>query len=91
MHTSVDWQNKGKDELSCLSEAFLQPGFVGAKLAPPHMCLELNGTIMKEVIQTVSERSSKPVVGIHTGTTPFCGEFGELILGYTVSHEQFLL
>lgn len=90
LDTSVDWRSKGKDELSRLSEALLQPGFVGAKLAPPHTCLELNGTIIKEVIQTVSE-SSKPVVGIHTGTTPFCGEFGELILGYTVSHAQLSL
>lgn len=90
LDTSVDWQSKGKDELSRLSEALLQPGFVGAKLAPPHTCLELNGTIIKEVIHTVSE-SSKPVVGIHTGTTPFCGEFGEQILGYAVSHAQLSL
>jgi hypothetical protein len=26
--------------------------------------------------------TSKPIVGTHTGTTPFCGIFGDIIFGY---------
>jgi predicted TIM-barrel fold metal-dependent hydrolase len=85
LDTSGDWPTTGKDELERLSRALRKPAFKGVKLAPPHTCLELNGTVIKEVIETVS-KSAKPVVGIHTGTTPFCGEFGEAILGYRVSH-----
>jgi hypothetical protein len=29
--------------------------------------------------------TSKPIVGTHTGTTPFCGIFGDIIFGYWVS------
>lgn len=90
LDTSGDWETTGKDELARLSQALQEPGFLGLKLAPPHTCLELNGTIIKDVIQTLSE-SSKPVVGIHTGTTPFCGEFGEQVLGYRVSHAPLSL
>jgi predicted TIM-barrel fold metal-dependent hydrolase len=90
LDTSGDWEATGKDELARLSQALQESGFLGLKLAPPHTCLELNGTIIREVIQTVSE-SAKPVVGIHTGTTPFCGEFGVLVLGYKVSQKPFLL
>jgi hypothetical protein len=26
--------------------------------------------------------TSKPIVGTHTGTTPFCGIFGDIMFGY---------
>jgi len=84
LDTSGDWNATHDGELQRLLEYMEKPGFVGAKLAPPHTCLELNGTILSDIIQAVST-SSKPVVGIHTGTTPFCGPFGEAILGYRVS------
>lgn len=84
LDTSGDWNATRDIELSRLLEYMEMEGFVGAKLAPPHTCLELNGTILPEIIQAVST-STKPVVAIHTGTTPFCGIFGEIILGYRVS------
>ena len=76
--TIPDW---GEAELRRLS-TFLakKPGFVGAKLAPPHTCLKLNSKIMRDVVQTISE-SPSPVAFIHIGTTPFCGPMGAFILG----------
>lgn len=82
--TSGDWNETRDFQLGRLLEYLEKPKFVGTKLAPPHTCLELNGTILPDIIQAVSI-SSIPVVGIHIGTTPFCGPFGELILGYRVS------
>jgi hypothetical protein len=84
LDTSGDWNATRANELSSLLQYMEMDGFVGAKLAPPHTCLELNGTILPEVLQAVSN-SAKPIVAIHTGTTPFCGIFGEIILGYRVS------
>ena len=83
LDTSGGWNTTKEAELERLLTYLEMPDFVGTKLAPPHTCLPLNGTILPDIIQAVS-MSSKPVVAIHTGTTPFCGVFGDIILGYRV-------
>lgn len=57
--------------------SFSMTQFVGAKLAAPHTCLPLSSTLFTEVVRTVSQ-SSKRVLAIHTGTTPFCGALGKM-------------
>lgn len=89
LDTSGDWGESRDAEIQRLLEYLNKPEFVGTKLAPPHTCLELNGTILPDIVQAVSI-SSKPIVAIHTGTTPFCGIFGEIILGYQVSLNKWL-
>jgi predicted TIM-barrel fold metal-dependent hydrolase len=54
---------------------------VGTKLAPPHTRLQMNTShIMVDILNVIAD-SSHPALGIHIGTTPFCGPFGDLILG----------
>ena len=49
-----DWNDDGDIQLSKLRDYLDRPGFVGAKLAPPHTCLSLDGPKMTAVLETVS-------------------------------------
>jgi len=74
--THLDWKNATRDqELDRLSRYLDRPEFVGAKLAPPHTCLPLQGERIEDVVATVAA-SSTPLLAIHVGTTPFCGPLG---------------
>ena len=81
---SGDWNETKDTELTRLKEAMEEPEFVAAKIAPPHTCTSLNSTKMADIIEAVST-TSKPVVAVHIGSTPFCGPFGLVIFGYLVS------
>lgn len=78
--THADWDTHRDAELERLATFLEKPGMVGAKIAPPHTNLPMNSPILEEVIATIAS-SSHPVLGIHIGTTPFCGPFGDFILG----------
>jgi predicted TIM-barrel fold metal-dependent hydrolase len=80
LNTTGDWtDDQFRDtELGRLSQSLAQDEFVGAKLAPPHTCLELDGDIMMDVTATVAASPSR-VLAIHVGTTPFCGPLGEAV------------
>ena len=81
LNTTGDWETERDAELERLSTYLAKPEFVGAKLANPHTWLELDSDIMRDIISTVAA-SPKPVVTLHIGTTPFCGPFGDVTLGY---------
>ena len=76
-HDSWD-ENTREQELTRLRTYLDRPEFVGAKVAPPHTCLPLDGQRMSDVARTVSE-STTPVLAVHVGTTPFCGPLGAMI------------
>mmetsp|Transcript_9000 Transcript_9000/g.20301 ORF Transcript_9000/g.20301 Transcript_9000/m.20301 type:complete len:361 (+) Transcript_9000:3-1085(+) len=74
--THEDWEKHREFEINRLETFLEKEGVVGAKLAPPHTCLPLTGPRMDDVVETVS-RSSKKLLAIHIGTTPFCGALGK--------------
>ena len=78
--THSNWTAVKNVELDRLAKSLEMPAVVGAKLAPPHTCLELASQTMRDIVGTVS-RSSKPLLYVHVGTTPFCGPFGMLTSG----------
>lgn len=80
LNTTGVWEETRDTELNRLANALARDEFVGTKLAPPHTCLRLDGDIMREVVDTVAA-SPSPAIAIHSGTTPFCGPFGDIILG----------
>jgi len=75
--THANWNAMRDEELMRLQTYLDMPEFVGAKLAPPHTCLPLDGERIRDVVRTVSE-STTPVLAIHVGTTPFCGPLGAM-------------
>jgi len=77
-NTTGNWTEERDDELRRLQTFLSMPEFVGAKLAPPHTCLRLDGPVFRDFVAAVSQ-SSKPVLGVHVGTTPFCGPIGQSI------------
>ncbi|KAG7359459.1 amidohydrolase [Nitzschia inconspicua] len=77
---NTNWEAVKDDELTRMKTYLEMDGFVAVKLAPPHTRLAMNSTIICDILQEVSQ-SSKPIVAIHIGTTPFCGPFGDFILG----------
>ncbi|KAL3925139.1 MAG: hypothetical protein SGILL_000611 [Bacillariaceae sp.] len=78
--TGGDWEADKDFELDKLRTFLEREDFVGAKLAPPHTRLAMNSTVMLDIINTISQTST-PIAAIHIGTTPFCGPFGDFILG----------
>eukprot|EP00536_Pseudo-nitzschia_multiseries_P001341 jgi/Psemu1/3132/gm1.3132_g len=78
LNTSIeDWSGAPREsELNRLTTFLDRPEFLGAKLAPTHACLPLDGERMADVVQAI-DSSASPVVAIHTGTTPMCGPFGD--------------
>jgi len=78
--TGSNWTKDRDAELDRLATSLEMPAVVGAKLAPPHTCLELGSETMRDIVDTVS-KSSKPLLYIHVGTTPFCGPFGLITSG----------
>jgi len=68
---TTDWNTTRDFELDRLHKALQRPEFVGTKLANPHTCLPLQSPIMADILEVVAS-SSKPVLGVHVGTTPFC-------------------
>lgn len=79
--TAQNWTGEIRHkELSRLATFLEKPGVVGAKVAPPHTCLELGSQTMRDIVDTVSQ-SSRKLLYIHVGTTPFCGPFGLITSG----------
>lgn len=91
--THPQWDEDGgtvRDaELDRLVTYMSRPEFVGAKLAPPHTCLQLDGGRMEDVVRTVAESPTvrRRVVAVHVGTTPFCGPIGAAV-GLEVSERR---
>ena len=77
LNTTGDWPKTKGAELERLRTALSLPEFAGAKLAPPHTCLELDSDAMRDVAAVVAA-SEKPVLTVHVGTTPFCGSLGKM-------------
>jgi len=76
--THDDWESNREFEINRL-KSFLtkdHKSVLGAKLAPPHTCLPLEGPVMDDVVEAVHQ-SDKKLLAIHIGTTPFCGPVGE--------------
>ena len=79
--TMRNWTEEIRDkELDRLATFLEKPGVVGAKVAPPHTCLELGSQTMRDIVETVS-KSSRKLLYTHVGTTPFCGPFGLITSG----------
>ena len=79
--TAQNWTGEIRDkELGRLATFLEKRGVVGAKVAPPHTCLELGSQTMRDIVDTVS-KSSRKLLYIHVGTTPFCGPFGLITSG----------
>lgn len=74
--THADWESHREFEMNRLKTFLAKEQVLGAKLAPPHTCLKLQGQVMDDVLETVHQ-SDKKVLAIHIGTTPFCGPLGE--------------
>lgn len=75
--THDDWNANRDNEMQRLRD-FLDLSdnvVLGAKLAPPHTCLPLQGPQMDDVL-TVVNQSTQRVLAMHIGTTPFCGPMG---------------
>lgn len=83
LNTTGNWTETRDAELARLSMYLEQDGFVGAKITPPHTRLAMNSSILEEIVRVIANSSSShpAVLGIHVGTTPFCGAFGDFILG----------
>lgn len=79
--TAQNWTEEIRvKELNRLATFLEKPGVVGAKVAPPHTCLELGSQTMRDIVDTIS-KSSRKLLYIHVGTTPFCGPFGLITSG----------
>eukprot|EP00746_Dinoflagellata_sp_MGD_P033029 gnl/MRDRNA2_/MRDRNA2_178697_c0_seq1.p1 gnl/MRDRNA2_/MRDRNA2_178697_c0~~gnl/MRDRNA2_/MRDRNA2_178697_c0_seq1.p1 ORF type:complete len:454 (+),score=71.88 gnl/MRDRNA2_/MRDRNA2_178697_c0_seq1:137-1498(+) len=74
--THDNWEEHREQEIERLKSFLEKDEALGAKLAPPHTCLPLTGPIMDDVVETVSQ-SSKKLLAIHIGTTPYCGPLGK--------------
>mmetsp|Transcript_9956 Transcript_9956/g.15354 ORF Transcript_9956/g.15354 Transcript_9956/m.15354 type:complete len:376 (+) Transcript_9956:107-1234(+) len=76
--THDDWESNREFEMDRLKSFLTEKhkSVLGAKLAPPHTCLPLQGPVMDDVVEAVHQ-SAKKLLAIHIGTTPFCGPLGE--------------
>ncbi|KAL9182699.1 hypothetical protein ACHAXT_013351 [Thalassiosira profunda] len=73
--TGGNWTEARDEELARLASFLEREAVVGAKIAPPHSCVQLQSETMRDIVDVVSQ-SSHRVMYIHVGTTPFCGPFG---------------
>jgi predicted TIM-barrel fold metal-dependent hydrolase len=76
--THDNWAEHKEEELERLRTFLEKKETLGCKLAPPHTVLSLNSPVIDDVVETVAQ-SSKKLMAIHMGTTPFCGPLGKQV------------
>ena len=74
--THDNWAEHRDEEMERLRTFLEKKETLGCKLAPPHTCLPLTGPVIDDVVETVAQ-SSKKLLAMHIGTTPFCGPLGK--------------